>query len=142
MKIYFGCSIRGEQGGAEDKKLVVDILKNLGHDVLSEVFAHLDVNNNQVSQGTMTPQEVYALDMNWLVESEVMVAEVSRISTGLGYEIGWKLKSGDRVIALCREDKYEMLSNMIKGCSEENFSLHIWKDEKDLREILESQLKV
>jgi 2'-deoxynucleoside 5'-phosphate N-hydrolase len=142
MKIYFGCSIRGEQGGAEDKKLVVSILQDLGHEVLSEVFANMDVNYNQVSQGKMTPRQVYESDMKWLIESDVMVAEVSRISTGLGYEMGWKLKSGQRVIALCREDRYEQLSNMIKGCTVETFSLHVWKDELDLREILEKEIDI
>ena len=139
MKIYFACSIRGEQGGKEEKELIVNTLKELGHEVLSEIFTTLDKDNNHSSKGTMTPAEVYKWDMNWVRESDVIVADVSRISTGLGYEIGWKLSSGGKVVALCREDKYDDLSNMIKGCTEPNFSLKLWKGmehPEQLKEIL------
>ena len=80
LKVYFACAIRGEQGGKEEKKLVVDVLKDLGHEVLSEMFAELDINNNQLR--TMTPEQIYQQDMGWLGASDIVVADVSRISMG------------------------------------------------------------
>jgi 2'-deoxynucleoside 5'-phosphate N-hydrolase len=139
LKVYFGCAIRGEQGGLEEKVFIVKTISRLGHLVLSETFVGMDLNNNQTTNGK-TPTQVYRQDINWLDESDVVVADVSRISSGLGFELGWKVRGGGRAVALCREDKYEGLSNMLKGCDEPNYSLHIWKDFKNLRNILKQQL--
>lgn len=138
MKIYFACSIRGEQGGKEDKEMMVKIMKDLGHNVLSEQFAHFDVAHNQM--GEMSPEEIYTQDIGWVDESDIIVADVSKISTGMGYEIGWELAKGGRVIALCKADKIESISNMLRGCKEKNFKLIPWQTEEDVQKILEEEL--
>src|SRR5687768_7149544 len=78
LKIYFACSIMGEQGGAEDKQLVVDVLKGLGHTVLSEIFLEQDAKFNALIK--MTSQQIYEHDIQWIEEADVVVAEVSWIS--------------------------------------------------------------
>lgn len=141
-KIYFACSIRGEQGGKEEKELIVGTMKELGHIVLSEMFAGLDLSRNQSNDG-VPPAEIYQQDMAWVEEADIVVADVSRASTGLGYEIGWKLRSDGPVLALCLESRYQGLSNMIKGCTEPRFRLRRWDgtDNPDqLREVLEQEL--
>ena len=140
MKIYFACSIRGEQGGKEEKELMVNTMKNLGHIVLSEQFTKYDKVTNQSSSTEMTPKDIYNQDMGWVDESDTVVADVSRISTGMGYEVGWKLAKGGRVLAICKEEKYENLSNMLKGCNEKNFKLLTWKTETDIQKILLDEL--
>lgn len=139
LKVYFGCAIRGEQGGQEEKDFIVKTLKNLGHEVLSEIFTEMDVNHNQTNSGA-TPSDVYHGDMNWVNESDIVVADVTRISSGLGFEMGWKLKSDGRVLALCREDKFGTLSNILKGCDLPKYSLHRWNSFDQLKLILEEQL--
>lgn len=138
MMIYFACSIRGEQGGLEEKEFINKTLKELGHEVVSEIFVTQDNNNNNL--GTMTPQQIYERDISWIKESNIIVADVSRVSLGVGFEIGWMLKDGRKVVALCREDRFEGLSNMIKGCSEPNFSLIVWKDFDELKNKLAKKL--
>lgn len=141
-KIYFACSIRGEQGGKDEKELIVGTMQRLGHIVLSEMFTSLDLHNNQMSLG-VTPEQIYRQDMAWVDESDIVVADVSRISTGLGFEVGWKLRAGDPVLALCRQDNYDRLSNMIKGCTEPRFKLRQWEgvhNPGQLRQILEEEL--
>lgn len=140
MKIYFACSIRGEQGGKEEKELMVNTMKDLGHNVLSEQFVNYDVTKNQQNSTEMTSEDIYTQDMGWVNESDIVVADVSRISTGMGYEVGWKLAKGGKVLALCKADKYEGLSNMLKGCNEPNFKLISWQTAEDVAQILEKEL--
>ena len=140
MKIYFACSIRGEQGGKEEKEMIVKALQDLGHNVLSEEFTKLDINVNQITEKGSTPKEIYTQDMGWVDESDIIVADVSRISTGMGYEVGWKMAKGGRVLALCKADKLDALSNMLKGCTEKNFKLLSWQTSEDVAKILEQEL--
>jgi 2'-deoxynucleoside 5'-phosphate N-hydrolase len=135
MKVYFACSITGEGGGKEEKEFIVKTLKDLGCDVLSEIFTTEDPN-----KGHNTPEDIYRRDISWVIEADLMVADVSRISLGVGYEIGWKAKSGGRVLVLVREDRFKTLSNMIKGVTEENFVLKVWKDFVELKKILKSEI--
>lgn len=140
MKIYFACSIRGEQGGKEEKEMIVKALQDLGHNVLSEEFTKLDINVNQITEKGSTPKEIYTQDMGWVDESDIIVADVSRISTGMGYEVGSKMAKGGRVLALCKADKLDALSNMLKGCTEKNFKLLSWQTSEDVAKILEQEL--
>jgi 2'-deoxynucleoside 5'-phosphate N-hydrolase len=139
LKIYFGCAIRGEQGGQEEKDFIVRTMQGLGHEVLSEIFTGMDKDHNQTNAGA-SPTDIYHCDMSWVDEADIIVADITRISSGLGFEMGWKVKSGGRVMALCREDRYEPLSNILKGCDEPNYSLHRWDSFDRLAIILEEQL--
>lgn len=139
LEIYFACSIRGEQGGKEEKQLIVDTMKNLGHIVLSEIFIERDINTPDTALG-MTPQQIFDRDIEWVNRSDVVVADVSRISLGVGIEIGWKLAKGGRVIGICQEQRYEPLSNMMKGCTDPQFRLIRWNSPDFLRTQLEEHL--
>lgn len=147
LNIYFACAIRGEQGGTEEKKLIVTAIQNLGHRVLSERFLGQDLENNDL--GTMTPIEICERDLDWLTTADALVADVSRLSHGVGFEIGWAASKGKPITVLCREDKYEGLSNMIKGFGGTVYSfpgkykLHFWRGldhPEDVRKILEKEL--
>lgn len=140
MKIYFACSIRGEQGGKEEKEMMVKAMKDLGHVVLSEQFTNYDIDVNQQNSTEMIPSDIYKQDMGWVYDSDIIVADVSRISTGMGYEVGWKMAKGGRILALCKAEKLESLSNMLKGCTEKNFKLISWQTKGDVRKILEKEL--
>ena len=106
--------------------------------VLSEVFIGQNVNQNEGQE--MTPDQIYHRDMNWIYDADVIVADVSRISLGVGFEIGWMLGRNGRVLTLCKQEMYEKLSNMVKGCRHPGFSLHVWKDTADLEQILTTEL--
>ena len=148
LRVYFACAIRGEQGGAEEKELIVRTIQNLGHEVLSERFLGQDIKVNELGQG-MSPEEICQRDLDWITMADVLVADVSRISHGVGFEIGWAASKGKPVTVLCREDKYDGLSNMLKGFGGTVYSfpgeykLHSWRGleySDDLRKILESEL--
>ena len=111
MKIYFAGSIRG---GRQDKDIYAEIIKHLSAlgVVLTEHVGY-DGNITQINK-QKSQQEIFTQDVNWLSEADVIVAEVTTPSLGVGYEIGVAEKLGKKIICLHRQD-IESVSAMIAG---------------------------
>lgn len=137
LKVYFACSIHGEKGGQAEKDLIVKTINNLGHRVLTEIFPTDGIHARGAKLG---PFAIYKEDMDWIKESDVLVADVTRISLGVGYEVGWSVAKKKKVVALYNKKKKGVLSFMLQGNKEESFHLHYWKSEKELRTILRKEL--
>lgn len=113
MKIYFAGSIRG---GREDAVLyleIIDYLKTFG-EVLTEHVGDPKL----TSAGDDGPSDkfIHDRDLEWLNASDVVVAEVTTVSMGVGYEIGRAVEAGKPVLCLFRPDSGIHLSAMISGC--------------------------
>lgn len=112
MKIYFAGSIRG---GRDDQDIylgIISLLKEYG-EVLSEHIGNKDLTS--YGQVTMTNQEIYTKDMNWVNEADIIIAEVTNPSLGVGYEIGFAESAQKKIIALYRPSEGKRLSAMIAG---------------------------
>ncbi|HPT31290.1 MAG TPA: nucleoside 2-deoxyribosyltransferase [Prolixibacteraceae bacterium] len=113
MHIYFAGSIRG---GREDAVLyarIITFLKTFG-----TVFTEHIGDSGLTEKGDegLSDRQIYDRDMDWLMASEVIVAEVTTVSLGVGYEIGRAVAAGKRVICLYRRQPEKRLSAMIAGC--------------------------
>lgn len=131
MKIYFAGSIRG---GREDSDLyaqIIDMLKNYG-EVLTEHIA--DKNITHMGQTEMTVEEIYNKDMAWLKEANIVIAEVTQVSLGVGYEIGHAESLGKKIICLYRPTEDKKLSAMISG--NKNCQVVNYQNTQELKEIL------
>ena len=115
MKIYFAGSIAG---GREDAGVYHELIKHLQSygEVLTE---HIGNDHLIAQQKSIGPQQIHDRDVNWLMESDVVVAEVSIPSLGVGYEIGKSLENGKKVICLYRNGALKELSPMIFGSGAE-----------------------
>ena len=56
--------------------------------------------------------------MNWLLQSDIMIAEVTNPSLGVVYEIGRAIENNKKIICLFRENKNHKLSAMIRGANQ------------------------
>lgn len=63
----------------------------------------------------LTDKEIHDRDMKWIVESDVLVAEVTIPSLGVGYEIGRAIEMGKPILTLYRSVGQYTLSAMIAG---------------------------
>ena len=112
MKIYFAGSIRG---GREDAALYNELIKYLAKfgEVLTEHIGELKM----MHPGDDGPSDrfIHDRDMEWLFSSDVIVAEVTTVSMGVGYEIGRAVEMGKKVLCLFRPDSGRNLSAMIGG---------------------------
>jgi hypothetical protein len=123
MNIYFACSITG---GREDEPIyqkIVAALQAEGHEVPTALLAGSDVLELEV---IVDPVEVYTRDTQWIEGCDLLVAEVSTPSHGVGYEIGYALGLGKPVICLHREDV--PVSKMITGNRDPNLIVIAYSD--------------
>jgi nucleoside 2-deoxyribosyltransferase len=115
MKIYFAGSIRG---GREDAALyfqIIEYLKTFA-DVLTEHIG--DPSLTSVGDDGPNDKFIHDRDLDWLKSSDVLVAEVTTVSMGVGYEIGRAVQAGKKVLCLFRPNSGKNLSAMISGCDD------------------------
>ena len=115
MNIYFAGSIRG---GRDDKKLYLKIIKHLQSygRVLTEHVG--DQNLTEFGEDGPTDTWIFDRDIKWLENSDVVVAEVTSPSLGVGYEIARAELMNKKILCLYRPQPQKILSAMITGCKE------------------------
>jgi len=136
MKIYFSASIAGGRKYLSIYKKIVAHLKNNGHEVLSEHIIREDIFSDEEK---WAPKNVFEQDIKWLDESDVVVAEVSNPSLGVGYEICYALNKGLKV--LCAYEVGLFISKMITGNTAETLELFEYQDEVELLGKIDQYLK-
>lgn len=114
MKIYYATSISGEQKKDSEKTNIalISYLKKFG-DVLTEHFSNPEIKGKGETE--ISNKSIHDRDFNWLLSSDVIVAEVSNASLGVGYEIGRAVEHNKKVLCLHKKSQ-KRLSAMISGC--------------------------
>jgi nucleoside 2-deoxyribosyltransferase len=113
MKIYFAGSIRGGREDAALYQHIIEYLKKFG-DVLTEHIGDPKLTN--LGDDGPTDSYIHNRDLEWLQSADFLVAEVTTVSMGVGYEIGRAVESGKKVLCLFRPESGKNLSAMITGC--------------------------
>ena len=135
MKIYFAGSIRG---GRDDKDLyaqIIVLLKKYGTVVTEHVG---DAQITQEGEGA-PDREIHDRDIAWLRECDVIVAEVTAPSLGVGYELGRAVEWGKRIVCLYRTSPGKKLSGMIAGAP--GVVVHQYTDVGELPPIFKNLFK-
>ncbi len=112
MKIYFAGSIRGGRGDVEIYGGIIAHLRGRG-EVLTEHVGNVDLSSS--GEEGLSDTAIYRRDIGWIAEADVVVAEVSTPSLGVGYEIAKAEELGKPVLCLFRESEGRSLSAMIDG---------------------------
>lgn len=111
MKIYFASSIRG--GRDESDKLAATMIINILNKFGTVLTEHIgDKKLSSQGEDKISNKEIYQRDMEWLYAADLVVAEVSKPSLGVGYEIGISESLGKKIICLYRGGN---ISAMILG---------------------------
>lgn len=110
MNIYFACSITG---GREFEPIYQEIVAALSADGHIIPTSHLVQSEVMENERILSARDVYERDVNWMENCDVLIAEVSVPSHGVGYEIGYALNIGKPV--LCIHQKERRVSKMITG---------------------------
>ena len=116
MRIYLACTVRGDRGGVVAGRAICERLQQLGHEVLT---THLLADDANVAEAALTEAEVYRRDLAWLSGCDVLVAEASGSSYGVGFEVGFVLgraeATGQRVVLLYDRARRNAVSRLIIG---------------------------
>lgn len=116
MTIYLACTVRGDRGAVEALRTLVERLESEGHDVLTK---HLLEDNVETSEAALNETAVYERDIRWLDACDLLIADASGSSYGVGFEVGYVLGRSDasrqRVILLYRADRRDRISRLVSG---------------------------
>lgn len=131
MKIYFAGSIRGGRSDASLYQEIISYLKK-DHIVLTEHIGDLSLS---ALEGDFTKDEmIYLQDTNWLKEADILIAECSNPSLGVGYELAYAEKLGIPSY-IFYDRKRTQLSAMLKGNS--YFKIYGYDKKEEIFEIID-----
>jgi nucleoside 2-deoxyribosyltransferase len=142
VKIYLACTVRGDRCAISGLRTLAAALEDEGHTILTK---HLLDDNVEVAESTLSECAVYDRDVAWLESCDMLVAEASGSSFGVGFEVGYLLgradRTGQRVLLLYRADRRDVVSRLIVGNAHPRCRTIGYKDAADLvtrvRESLE-----
>jgi len=123
MNIYFACSITGGRDFESVYQALTEALLADGHQIPT---AHLADSTVVEVETRVSPREVYDRDVRWIAAADVLIAEVSVPSHGVGYEIGYALGAGKPVLCLSQQGR--KVSKMITGNPHPGLVTRIYRD--------------
>ena len=112
MKIYFAGAIRGGRKDAQFYKDIIAYLSKKGQ-VLTEHVGNIGL--SWKGETSRNDENIFNRDMQWLKSANVVVAEATMPSLGVGYELGIAEKTDIPVLCLYRKIEGKSLSAMILG---------------------------
>lgn len=136
MNIYFSCSITGGRKDEQIYQRIVNYLLKNGHEVPT---AHLALPGVMEDESDLNAVDVYQRDMEWVRNCDVLIAEVSTPSHGVGYEIAVAIYLGKHVMCCYHTDKE--ISKIITGNTSKNVRVLAYKSENELISGIDDYLR-
>jgi nucleoside 2-deoxyribosyltransferase len=116
LRIYLACTVRGERAGVLAGRVICERLQAHGHEVLT---THLLADDVDRAEAALTESQIYQRDIEWLSHCDVLVAEASGSSYGVGFEVGFVIgrsrQTRQRVLLVYDEARRHSVSRLIAG---------------------------
>ena len=133
-KVYFAGSIRG---GRDDARIYHEIIEHI-QKTCTVLTEHVGREDYHVDEQGLLDEAIYHQDMAWLVESDLVIAECTHPSLGVGYELAYAEKLGKPCYLFYR-DREVTLSAMLTGNS--YFKIYKYKEKEVLFKIIDEIIK-
>ena len=141
MQIYLACTVRGDRGAVAALRSLVASLEDAGHTILTK---HLLEDNVDRAESAPSERAVYERDITWLDACDVLIADASGSSFGVGFEVGYVLGRSDRtdqrVVLLYRADRRDQISRLIVGNGHPRCETLPYQDGFDLSRLVRAVL--
>ena len=104
------------RGGRDDVGLYNKIIKYLQQygEVLTEHVGSKSISDYGETQNN--DQHIYHRDLEWLSSADIVVAEVTNPSLGVGFELAKATDKHKKILCLYKIQENKRLSAMIAGC--------------------------
>lgn len=132
-KIYFAGSIRGGRADAELYAGIIGHIQKTGT-VLTEHIGHKDL---ALTEQGLHDNEIYLQDTSWIKECDLLIAECTSPSLGVGYELAFAEKLGKPCHIFYNRSRTQ-LSAMLKGGY---FHIHPYSQEEEIYEEIDRILE-
>ena len=142
MRIYLACTVRGDRGGVVAGRTICERLQHHGHEVLTTHLLADDVND---AESQLSEVQVYRRDLEWLSRCDVLVAEASGSSYGVGFEVGYVLgrarDTGQRVVLLYDAARRQAISRLITGNCDEACDTFAYASVEELAAFIDRRFR-
>jgi nucleoside 2-deoxyribosyltransferase len=140
VTIYLACTVRGDRGGVVAGRAICERLQRYGHQVLT---THLLADDVEASESQLTAADVYRRDLEWLSTCDVLVAEASGSSYGVGFEVGYvqgrAALTGQRIVLLYDAARRDQVSRLVAGNCDPNCTTLAYASLDDLMAFIEQR---
>jgi nucleoside 2-deoxyribosyltransferase len=141
MRIYLACTVRGDRAGVLAGRAICARLQWHGHEVLT---THLLGDDVEGLEATLTEAQVFRRDLEWLSGCDVLVAEASGSSYGVGFEVGYVIgrarETGQRVILVYDAARRHAVSRLITGNCDAACTTFAYESVEDVVTFIDQQL--
>ena len=136
MKIYLSGSMYGGTQKIDTYKILVKELEKFG-EVLNKQVADEEAIANEKYQ---KDEDIFENLEKKLNEADIIFAEVSIPSLGVGYELGYGDKLNKKIVAIYDKNYVEKVSTMIRGNKRINLISYtnIYEITNNLKKLLET----
>jgi len=140
VKIYLACTVRGDRSGVDAARLIEQRLRILGHEVLT---SHLLADDVDVVEASVGNTEVFERDLRWLDACDVLVAEASGSTYGVGFEVGYILgrapHTGQRAWVVYDAQREHAVSRMLSGNTAPGCTTRAYRGMDDLAAFIDGE---
>lgn len=136
MKIYFSGSIRGGREHDEFYRLIISEISKFG-----EVISEFVGDKSLTSYGTldMTNEDIYSRDISLIKDADIVIADVTVPSLGVGYEIAYAERMNKKIFCLYNQIEDKRVSAMIAG--NPNCNVFVYKNKEEIAETVKNIFK-
>lgn len=132
MKVYFATTVIGDRSNLAAMREIVSVLEKKGHTVLTK---HLFLDNAYEIDTKITEQQVFDRDVKWLHEADVVLADATGSSFGVGFEVGFALGCLNKKVFLTFNKNYS-ISRMALGLRNDKCVKFGYSDVGELKEFV------
>src|SRR6266849_2463652 len=141
MRIYLACTVRGDRRGVRAGRVICERLQEHGHEVLT---THLLADDVDDAESRLSEEQVYRRDIEWLSRCDVLVAEASGSSYGVGFEVGFLIgrarETRQRVLLVYDVARRHAVSRLITGNCDEACTTFGYRSIDNLTAFIDQQL--
>jgi nucleoside 2-deoxyribosyltransferase len=113
-KVFFSCSMSGGYGrlAQDELRKIPDIIEELGMVVISK---HQTDENFVENESTLTEKGIHDRDYQWLQDADLVIAEITNPSLGVGAEIADAVNLDIPVLCVYKREYEHLTSSYIRG---------------------------
>lgn len=112
-------------------------ITDLGHRLLT---SHLLEDGVDAAESSLSEREVFERDLSWLSRADVLIAEASGSSYGVGFEVGYFLANagerGRHMLLLYDDARQTSVSRLIVGNSHPHCTTYGYRDAAGLLRVV------
>lgn len=131
MIVYCAGAIKGDTSYKDNYREIIDIVAKCNHSALSEL------NPGFQSAFPLNEKQIFQRDIKWIEKSNMMIAEVSGPSTGVGFEIAYALYVREIPVLALYNSEVEKVSSMVIGCNSTLLYTKKYNNRGELQDIIQ-----